>query len=71
MDILEQPEEELEKTEPLVTSYDPNERKLARRLRIERRLEAIKRYASYNFFTSPIIVVSGRTCLKAKKRKYQ
>lgn len=43
MDILEEPEEELEKSEPKVTSQDPNERKLARRLRIERRLEAIKK----------------------------
>lgn len=29
--------------EPSVTSNDPNERKLARRLRIQRRLEALKR----------------------------
>lgn len=29
--------------EPQVTSSDPNERKLARRLRIERRLGALKR----------------------------
>lgn len=35
--------EEIEEKEPLVTSADPNERKLARRLRIERRLEAIRK----------------------------
>ncbi|KAB0793354.1 hypothetical protein PPYR_12974 [Photinus pyralis] len=35
--------EEIEDKEPLVTSADPNERKLARRLRIERRLEAIRK----------------------------
>lgn len=29
--------------EPSVTSADPNERKLARRLRIQRRLEALKK----------------------------
>ena len=35
--------EEQEAKEPDVTSSDPNERKLARRLRIQRRLEAIRR----------------------------
>lgn len=30
--------------EPQVTSSDPNERKMARKLRIERRLEAIRKY---------------------------
>lgn len=32
-----------EEIEPQITSNDPNERKLARRLRIERRLEAIRK----------------------------
>lgn len=32
-----------ENVEPQVTSNDPNERKLARKLRIQRRLEAIRR----------------------------
>ncbi|KAK4874148.1 hypothetical protein RN001_013508 [Aquatica leii] len=36
-------ENEIEEKEPQVTSSDPNERKLARRLRIERRLEAIRK----------------------------
>ncbi|KAK9885399.1 hypothetical protein WA026_010894 [Henosepilachna vigintioctopunctata] len=34
---------EFEELEPQVTSTDPNERKLARRLRIERRIQALKR----------------------------
>lgn len=33
----------VEDEEPQVTSTDPNERKLARRMRIERRLEAIRK----------------------------
>lgn len=39
----EENDENVEEREPQVTSSDPNERKLARKLRIERRLEAIRK----------------------------
>lgn len=42
-DLDEQIAESLQEVEPQVTSSDPGERKLARKLRIERRLEAIRR----------------------------
>ncbi|KAL3272766.1 hypothetical protein HHI36_014227 [Cryptolaemus montrouzieri] len=42
-EISQQISENLVELEPQVTSPDPNERKLARRLRIERRLEALRR----------------------------
>lgn len=36
--------------EPSITSSDPNERKLARRLRIQRRQEALTKWERFFFF---------------------
>lgn len=49
-EISQQISEALIELEPQVTSPDPNERKLARRLRIERRLEALRRLYGSAFF---------------------
>lgn len=37
--------------EPSVLSEDPNERKLARRLRMQRRIEALQKYVPTQYFS--------------------